>query len=1289
VGTALVVLGTMALIAMGMAFGAGNLAIQNASAGFVQSFGMKNTAAGTTLTATPGSATTTGDLLVATIRTRVASGAAATISGVSDSALNPWTKATSVLQGTLNDADIWYAANTSSDTQVTVTVSAAAAIAFTVVEVAGATATPLDRIATSSGSSTTPSVGPTATTSQASEIVVADIGWNTSLTPTGQSSGYTTTLPEQSGVPSVNAGEQAAFQILSATATPSYAAKLSSSVAWTGTIASFVLGTGGPTPTPTLTPTPTPTATPPPGAPHIMLIVEENQSLSGVIGNKTCTGGTLCAPYLTGLAGTYASATNWYGVQHNSPHDYLDLIVGSDLGLPNGQPYSTPTLVDELHSANLPWVSFMESMPSDCTKGGTSNGLYDTNHNPFVHFKNYSSASGGWCSSANLSSEGVLPYPGSSGLVSTLDGASAPDFVFLVPNDCDEMHGDPSSNPGSPCASDTNNQLITAGDTWLSSNLAPVLTSTWFKQNGIVIITWDESIGGDTSGCCGLSAPGGHIATIVVAANNKGLGNFTQTGDHYGTLRAIEDAYGVGKLGGSSNSVNGDLTGAFGTAPTTGSISGTVMDTESPAQPVTGASVTYTGTGGTTGTGTTAANASGAYTFSGVPRGTYSVSVTEPGYTTPLAQNVTVTGGTTATANFVMAANSSISGTVSDTESPAEPVNGATVSYTGTGTSTGRGTIPTSSGGTYTFNGVPPGTYSVSVSDTGFTSPSAQNVTVVANTPLTGVDFTLTANSGISGTVTDSSHNPIPMATITYTGTGSSTGSGSIPTSSGSYSFSGVPPGTFTVSASAPGYSTPAAQKVTVPANGTATANFTLTQVGTISGTVTANGGGGLDGATVTYTGPGGTGTTNTSDTAGEYQLTDVPAGSYSVTASYAGYAPETFTVTVNGNTVTQPFVLTAGTDGSIAGTVIDVQTSQPIAGASVSDGIDPSVLTDGSGNYVIENVAPNTDTVTASMSGYVTGTTSVTVSSSANTQQNFSLAEDGGITGTVTDANTHAAISGAVVTCTCQGTGTTTNTSGDYTFTQIAPGSYTLTVTATGYTARTTAPFAVSAGLTTTENVQLTSTAKPLKEVQTFGIANTAASTTLMATTGTSTGSGDLLVVTVRDRSSALTMITGITDSSGGNTWTKATGIQSGQADEEIWYAANAKSVTSVTITVSGTASLAMTVVDVAGASTSPLDRIATSSGTSTTPSVGPTATTSQANEIVIADIGWNSTDTLGSETVGYNTPPPPPQQSTVSGNQTGEQADWQILSAIGAQSFAGTLSTSHPWTGAIATFE
>jgi hypothetical protein len=401
-----------------------------------------------------------------------------------------------------------------------------------VLEIAGATGLPLDVTATNAGSSQSASTGSTATTTQASEIAIADIGWDGTGSASGPTPGYTVVGAQKSTVTNTSEAEQAAWHALSLTGSQTFGVTLSSSVPWSGAIATFKL------------------------VAHVMLIVEENQEYGGIIGNSN-------APYINTLAKAYASASKWYAVQRNSPHDYLELLSGSDQGLgTTPPPYSATALVDELHSNAIPWKGYMESMPSTpCFKGTPPlNGLYDPIHNPFHYFTKYTTNSGGWCSSTNLSKEGVLTYPGSSSLVSTLDAANPPDFVWITPNDCDNMHGD--TNTGSPCASSTHGQLVKAGDTWLSNNIASVISSSWFSHNGIIIITWDE--GTTNAGCCNLSAPGGHIATIVVTTKNAGLGSYTGTGDHYGTLAAIEKAYGVSLLLNSANAINGNLTGAFG-----------------------------------------------------------------------------------------------------------------------------------------------------------------------------------------------------------------------------------------------------------------------------------------------------------------------------------------------------------------------------------------------------------------------------------------------------------------------------------------------------------------------------------------------------------------------------------------------------------------------------------------------------------------------------------------------------------------------------------------------------
>jgi hypothetical protein len=126
-------------------------------------------------------------------------------------------------------------------------------------------------------------------------------------------------------------------------------------------------------------------------------------------------------------------------------------------------------------------------------------------------------------------------------LQTDISSPQAADFVWLTPNLC---------NDGHDCSTAT-------ADSWLATNLAPVLSSSWFQRNGVVIITWDE--GSDNSGCCG-GADGGHVATIVIAANQPGHLTSPQAVDHAGTLRTIEQLYGVPLLGDAACTCSGDLT---------------------------------------------------------------------------------------------------------------------------------------------------------------------------------------------------------------------------------------------------------------------------------------------------------------------------------------------------------------------------------------------------------------------------------------------------------------------------------------------------------------------------------------------------------------------------------------------------------------------------------------------------------------------------------------------------------------------------------------------------------
>jgi phosphatidylinositol-3-phosphatase len=278
---------------------------------------------------------------------------------------------------------------------------------------------------------------------------------------------------------------------------------------------------------------------PPATPPHIMEIMMENASFGTSDGSPYVIGNPK-APYINNTligADKYTSLTNWDSIQHNSPLDYMDAISGCDH---NGftRPYPDPTLVNELDGVGTTWKAYMDGLAAgqNCYLGhGAGTNGYVQNHNPFIYFKQI-------ISNTSECDANVVPYF-LSGMSSDLNSSSAPDFVWITPSVCDDMH--------SRCA--PLNNLVLQGDTWLANNLPTVLASKWYTQgNGIVIITWDE--GAKTDVACPPWVPtgtscGGHIATLVITQNS--CGSFSGSGDEFGILHGIETAYGVDYLNNS------------------------------------------------------------------------------------------------------------------------------------------------------------------------------------------------------------------------------------------------------------------------------------------------------------------------------------------------------------------------------------------------------------------------------------------------------------------------------------------------------------------------------------------------------------------------------------------------------------------------------------------------------------------------------------------------------------------------------------------------------------------
>ena len=384
-----------------------------------------------------------------------------------------------------------------------------------------------------------------------------------------------------------------------------------------------------------------------------------------------------------------------------------------------------------------------------------------------------------------------------------------------------------------------------------------------------------------------------------------------------------------------------------------------------------------------TATATATTGAGGTYTISGLANGSYTVTPSLTGKIfTPNSLSVTVSGTNMTAQNFVAANNTALTYSISGTISGAP--SGMRIALTGGST----GSTVTSTGGTYTFTGLLPGTYTLTPSSTSFTFvPTSTSVTIVAGdvtaTPIVAnaIPVAHTISGMVSGAVTSG-----VLITVTGTATATATtGAG------GTYTVPGLFDGSYTVTPSLTGYTfTPNSTAVTISGANLTGKNFTsavvIAPTYTLSGTVT---GPYVAGVTITMSGAG-TATTTT-NASGAYSFANLPAGTYILTPTLAGYAyilAAPSVVITNANK-TQVFAASSAiASSSVSGTItyagaktglvyLRVFNSGGCTNCSASAGT--SIALTGStgaytGTYTIRGLQPNTYTVTAEMDTLGTG---------------------------------------------------------------------------------------------------------------------------------------------------------------------------------------------------------------------------------------------------------------------------------------------------------------------------
>jgi len=214
----------------------------------------------------------------------------------------------------------------------------------------------------------------------------------------------------------------------------------------------------------------------------------------------------------------------------------------------------------------------------------------------------------------------------------------------------------------------------------------------------------------------------------------------------------------------------------------------------------------------------------------------------------------------------------------------------------------------------------------------------------------------------------------------------------------------------------------------------------------TIAGRVTESSGTPVAGVSISR----GAGTTAVlTDSTGNYILTDVPNGTYTLTPTKAafGFTPATRSVTVNGANSTAQNFTAATTARSIIGRVAN-HSGVGIPNVQVTRNGANSVFTNANGDFTFVNVVPGTYTIAPVISPALNGVTlypasrSVTVSTANITNQLFQASfringriashSGAGIAGVQVQRSLGASVVSAF-----------TNSNGDFTFTDVRSGNY------------------------------------------------------------------------------------------------------------------------------------------------------------------------------------------------------------------------------------------------------
>jgi acid phosphatase len=226
------------------------------------------------------------------------------------------------------------------------------------------------------------------------------------------------------------------------------------------------------------------------------------------------------------LASQGITLTNYWAVTHPSEPNYAACVGGDNFGMDNDDfitiPTNVSTVVDLLDTKAISWGEYQESLPYAGYQGfnfsnqQTYANDYVRKHNPLIVFDSIAKNATRAAQIKNFTS-----------FTSDLKAQTLPQWSFITPNMTNDGH-------------DTN---ISFAASWARTFLTPLLQNSYFMNNTLIILTFDEDETYTSQNKVFAILLGGAVPTSL--ANTTDDTFYT----HYSTISSVSMNWGLPSLG--------------------------------------------------------------------------------------------------------------------------------------------------------------------------------------------------------------------------------------------------------------------------------------------------------------------------------------------------------------------------------------------------------------------------------------------------------------------------------------------------------------------------------------------------------------------------------------------------------------------------------------------------------------------------------------------------------------------------------------------------------------------